>query len=69
MEQIFPKITKKSLEQLISDDNLSEWFNVALKTALERDIFEAELDAELLYNALKSRRIEVERRILEGDSE
>ncbi|MBL8024839.1 MAG: hypothetical protein JNL74_00425 [Fibrobacteres bacterium] len=58
-------LSKKSLEQLLTDEHLSDWFKDTLRSALQRDPFEAELDAELLYSALRARRIEIERRIID----
>jgi len=59
-----PKVSKADLEALLKDEHLSEWFRVALKESLVRDPFEACLDAELLYNALKARCKDIEDRIL-----
>jgi len=61
---IFLAITKKDLELLLQDEHLSEWFKTALKESLARDPFEACLDAELLYNALKARCKGIEDRII-----
>ncbi|MBL8027514.1 MAG: hypothetical protein JNL74_13925 [Fibrobacteres bacterium] len=49
------RVTKKSLERLLKDPNLSDLFKTTLAKSLEKDPFEACLDAELLYNALKAR--------------
>lgn len=57
-------VSKKDLEELLKDEHLSEWFKTALKESLARDPFEACLDAELLYNALKARCKSIEDRIL-----
>jgi hypothetical protein len=59
-----PKVSKSDLEALLQDEHLSEWFKTALKESLARDPFEACLDAELLYNALKARCRGIEDRIL-----
>ena len=63
---MLPPLNKRTLEDLLNDEHLSDWFKDALKSALERDPFEAELDAELLFNALRARRLEIERRVLDG---
>ena len=59
-----PKVSKTNLEALLHDEHLSEWFKTALKEYLARDPFEACLDAELLYNALKARCKGIEEDIL-----
>ncbi|MBL8028892.1 MAG: hypothetical protein JNL74_20880 [Fibrobacteres bacterium] len=48
-------VNKQALETLLLDEHLSDWFKDALKSALKKDPFEVELEAELLYNVLKAR--------------
>jgi len=57
-------VTKKRLESLLEEPHMSVWFKMALKTALERDPFEAVLDAELLFRVLKDRENDLYKRII-----
>jgi len=57
-------VSKNDLEALLNDPHLSEWFKTALYESLKRAPFEACLDSELLYNALKARCKGIEDRIM-----
>ena len=62
-------LSKKSLSELLNDPHLSAWFKTALKASLERDPFEACLDAELLYNVLNARSCAIQMHILKAPEE